>query len=63
MFRLRVELRRKGYRIGRLRTAMRRRGLYALQPKLSLSAPPTPPVGCAPNWLLDQPKPTQANWV
>jgi transposase InsO family protein len=33
--RLRVELRRKGYRVGRqrLRTAMRRRGLHALQPK------------------------------
>ena len=31
--RLRVELRRKGYRVGRqrLRTAMRRRGLHALQ--------------------------------
>ena len=31
--RLQVALRQKGRRVGRLRTAMRRRGLRALQPK------------------------------
>ncbi|ALW84639.1 hypothetical protein AUC43_05815 [Hymenobacter sedentarius] len=67
--RLRVELRRKGYRVGRqrLRTAMRRRGLHALQPKAF--TPRTTDfirgLRCAPNWLLDQPKSAQANqlWV
>ncbi len=40
--RLRVELHRKGYRVGRqrLRAAMRRRGLHALQPKAFTSRPP-----------------------
>ena len=48
--RLRVELRRKGYRVGRqrLRTAMRRRGLHALQPKaFTPRTRPIPPTGCA----------------
>jgi len=67
--RLRVELRRKGYRVGRqrLRTAMRRRGLHALQPKAFTprTTDSTHGLRCAPNCLLDQPKPTQANrvWV
>jgi transposase InsO family protein len=67
--RLRVELRRKGYRVGRqrLRTAMRRRGLHALQPKAFTprTTDSTHGLRCAPNRLLDQPKPTQANqlWV
>ena len=67
--RLRAELRRKGYRVGRqrLRTAMRRRGLHALQPKAFTprTTDSTHSLRCAPNRLLDQPKPTQANrvWV
>ncbi|OGX87961.1 IS3 family transposase [Hymenobacter coccineus] len=67
--RLRVELRRKGYRVGRqrLRTAMRRRGLHALQPKAFTprTTDSTHGLRCAPNRLLDQPKPIQANrvWV
>lgn len=67
--RLRVELRRKGYRVGRhrLRAAMRRRGLHALQPKAFTprTTDSTHGLRCAPNRLLDQPKPTQANrvWV
>ena len=65
--RLRVELRRKGYRVGRqrLRTAMRRRGLRALQPKAFTprTTDSTHGLRCAPNRLLDQPKPTQANRV
>ena len=67
--RLRVELRRKDYRIGRrrLRAAMRRRGLHALQPKAFTLRPTDSTHGlrCAPNRLLDQPKPTQTNreWV
>ena len=67
--RLRVELRRKGYHVGRqrLRTAMRRRGLHALQPKAFTprTTDSTHGLRCAPNRLLDQPKPTQANrvWV
>ncbi|RZK90393.1 MAG: IS3 family transposase, partial [Hymenobacter sp.] len=65
--RLRVELRRKGYRVGRqrLRTAMRRRGLHALQPKAFTprTTDSTHGLRCAPNRLLDQPKPTQANQV
>lgn len=67
--RLRVALRKKGYRVGRqrLRAAMRRRGLQALQPK---AYPPRTTdsthghgLRCAPNRLLDQPKPTRANQV
>ena len=65
--RLQVALRRKGYRIGRLRTAMRRRGLHALQPKAFTprTTDSTHGLRCAPNRLLNQPKPTQANqlWV
>ena len=67
--RLQVALRRKGYRIGRqrLRTAMRRRGLHALQPKAYTprTTDSTHGLRCAPNRLLDQPKPAQANrvWV
>ncbi|MBF9240019.1 IS3 family transposase [Hymenobacter sp. BT683] len=67
--RLRAELRRKGYRVGRqrLRTAMRRRGLHTLQPKAFTprTSDSTHGQRCAPNRLLDQPKPTQANrvWV
>ena len=67
--RLQVALREKGHRVGRqrLRTAMRRRGLYALQPKAYAprTTDSTHGLRCAPNRLLDQPKPTQANrvWV
>lgn len=66
---LQVVLRRKGYQVGRqrLRAAMRRRGLYALQPKAFTprTTDVTHRLRCAPNRLLDQPKPTQANrfWV
>ena len=64
---LRVELRRKGYRVGRqrLRTAMRRRCLYARQPKAFTprTTDSTHGLRCAPNRLLNQPKPTQANRV
>ena len=67
--RLRVALRQLGHRVGRqaLRTAMRRRGLYALQPKAYTPRTTDSAHGlrCAPNRLLDQPTPTQANrvWV
>jgi putative transposase len=65
--RLQVALRGKGYRVGRqrLRTAMRRRGLHALQPKAFTPRPTDSTHGlrCAPNRLLNQPKPTQANQV
>ena len=67
--RLQVVLRQKGHRVGRqrLRTAMRRRGLHALQPKAYTprTTDSTHGLRCAPNRLLDQPKPTQANrvWV
>jgi len=67
--RLRVALREKGHRVGRqrLRTAMRRRGLHALQPKAYTprTTDSTHGLRCAPNRLLDQPKPAQANrvWV
>ncbi|NVO86458.1 IS3 family transposase [Hymenobacter sp. P5252] len=51
----------------RLRAAMRRRGLHALQPKAFTprTTDSTHGLRCAPNRLLDQPKPTQANrvWV
>ena len=59
-----VALRQKGHRVGRqrLRTAMRRRGLRALQPKAYTprTTDSTHGLRCAPNRLLDQPKPTQA---
>ena len=67
--RLQVALRKKGHRVGRqrLRVAMRRRGLRALQPKAFTprTTDSTHGLRCAPNRLLDQPKPTQANrvWV
>lgn len=67
--RLQVALRQKGHRVGRqrLRTARRRRGLHALQPKAYTprTTDSTHGLRCAPNRLLDQPKPTQANrvWV
>ncbi|MDJ0368085.1 IS3 family transposase, partial [Hymenobacter sp. H14-R3] len=67
--RLRVALRQKGYQVGRqrLRAAMRRRALHALQPKAYTprTTDSTHGLRCAPNRLLDQPKPTQANrvWV
>ena len=63
--RLQVALRRRGYRIGRqrLRAAMRRRGLRALPPKACTprTTESTHGLRCAPNRLLDQPTPTQAN--
>jgi putative transposase len=65
--RLQVALRRKGYRVGRqrLREAMRRRGLHALQPKAFTprTTDSTHGLSCAPNRLLNQPKPTQDNQV
>jgi len=65
--RLQVALRRKGYHVGRqrLRAAMRRRGLHALQPKAFTprTTDSTHGLRCAPNRLLHQPKPTQANQV
>ena len=67
--RLQVALRGKGYRVGRqrLRAAMRRRGLHALQPKAFTprTTDSTHGLRCAPNRLLDQPTPTLANrvWV
>jgi putative transposase len=67
--RLQVALRGKGYRVGRqrLRAAMRRRGLHALQPKAFTprTTDSTHGLRCAPNRLLQQPKPTLANriWV
>ena len=46
---------------------MRQRGLRALKPKAFTprTTASTPGLRCAPNRLLDQPKPTQANraWV
>ena len=67
--RLQVALCRKGYCVGRqrLRTAIRRRGLRALQPKAFTprTTDSTHGLRCAPNRLLDQPEPTQADrvWV
>ena len=67
--RLQVALRKKGHRVGRqrLRTAMKRRSLHALQPKAFTPRTTDSAHGlrCAPNRLLDHPKPTQANrvWV
>ena len=62
--RLQVVLRRKGHRVGRQRqrTAMRRWGLHALQPKAFTprTTNSTHGLRCAPK---RQPKPTQANWV
>ena len=67
--RLQVELRELGHRVGRqaLRTALRRHGRKTLQPKAFTPRTTDSTYGqrCAPNLLLDQPKPTQANqlWV
>lgn len=65
--RLRVELQEKGHRVGRqrLRTAMRARGLRALQPRAFTprTTDSTHGLRCAPNRLLDQPAPTQPNQV
>ena len=65
--RLQVALRKKGHRVGRqrLRVAMRRQGLHALQPKAFTprTTDSTHGLRGAPNRLLDQPKPTQANQV
>ncbi|RFP64324.1 hypothetical protein D0N36_14805 [Hymenobacter lapidiphilus] len=65
--RLQVALRQKGHQVGRqcLRAAMRRRGLRALQPKAYTprTTDSTHGLRCAPNRLLDQSKPTQANRV
>ena len=65
--RLQVALRQNGHAVGRqrLRTAMRRRGLHALQPKAYTprTTDSTHGLRCAPNRLLDQLKPTRANQV
>ena len=67
--RLQVELREKGHRVGRqaLRTGLRRHGRRALQPKAFAPRTTDSTHGrrCAPNLLLDQPRPTRANraWV
>ena len=67
--RLQIELRKLGYRVGRqaLRAALRRHGRKALQPKVFMTRTTDSTLGqrCAPNLLLDQTKPTQANrlWV
>jgi putative transposase len=67
--RLQVTLRQKSYQVGRQRlsAAMRRRALHARQPKAYTprTTDSTHGLRCAPNRLLDQPKPTQANrvWV
>ena len=67
--RLRVELHELGHPVGRqaIRTALRRQARKALQPKAFVPRTTDSTHGkqCAPNLLLDQPKPTQANrvWV
>ncbi len=65
--RLQVELRETGHRVGRqaLRTGLRRHGRKALQPKsfVPRTTDSTHGQRCAPNLLLDQPRPTQANQV
>ena len=65
--RLRVALHQEGHRVGRqaLRSALVRRGLWALQPKARRprTTNSTHWLRCAPNRLLDQPKPAQANQV
>jgi putative transposase len=65
--RLQVELRELGHRVGRqaLRTALRRHGRKALQPKAFTPRTTNSTHGkrCAPNLLLDQSHPTQANQV
>jgi transposase InsO family protein len=65
--RLRVELQAQGHHVGRqrLRTAMRQRGLRALQPRAFTprTTDSTHGLRCAPNRLLDQPVPTRPNQV
>ncbi|MGI4871146.1 MAG: IS3 family transposase [Janthinobacterium lividum] len=65
--RLRVELQAQGHRVGRqrLRSAMRRHGLRALQPRAYTprTTDSTHGLRCAPNRLLDQPKPSRPNQV
>jgi len=67
--RLQVALRQKGHHVGRqrLRAAMRRRGLRALQPKAytPYTTDSTHRLRCALNRLLDHAKPIHANriWV
>ena len=67
--RLRAGLQQKGHRVGRqhLRTAMRRRGLCTLQPKVfaPCTTDSTHGLCCALNRLPGQLKPTQAHrvWV
>jgi putative transposase len=67
--RRRVELQEIGHRVGRqdLRTGLRRHGRKALQPKsfVPRTTDSTHGQHCAPNLLLDQTRPTQANrlWV
>ena len=65
--RLQVEVREKDHRVGRqaLRTGLRRHGRRALQPKAFAPRTTDSTHGqrCAPNLLLDQPRPTQANRV
>jgi transposase InsO family protein len=67
--RLQVELRELGHHVGRyaVRTALRRHERKALQPKALVPRTTDSTHGkrCAPNLLLDQPRPTQANrvWV
>ncbi len=65
--RLRVELQAQGHRVGRqrLRAAMRRHRLRAIQPRAYTprTTDSTHGLRCAPNRLLDQPKPTRPNQV
>lgn len=65
--RLRVELQAQGYRVGRqrLRAALRRRGLRAIQPRryVPRTTDSTHGLRCAPNRLLEQPAPTAPNQV
>ena len=66
---MQIALRRDGYRVGRqhLQVGVRREGLHARQPKAFTprTTGSTHGLRGAPNRLLDQPKPTQANrvWV
>ena len=65
--RIQVELREKGYCVGRqaLRTGLRRHHRRACKPKVFVPRTTDSTHGrrCAPNLLLDQPRPPQANQV
>ena len=65
--RLQVDLREIGHRVGRqaLRTGLRGHHRRALQPRVFTprTTDSTHGLRCAPNLLLDQPRPTQANQV